>query len=139
MRDGCPFCDYEGPSPVLLDHEAGPFGEGVPYIVIEPLKPVVHGHLLLIPRKHIESATANPWVAGVMFEAAAEHALLLGLGDVNLITSVGPAATQSIRHLHIHIVPRRPGDRLPLPWDKNPGVVASVVPHPGDERRDPRD
>jgi hypothetical protein len=34
----------------------------------------------------------------------------------NLITSVGADATQSVRHLHIHVVPRREGDGLMLPW-----------------------
>jgi hypothetical protein len=34
----------------------------------------------------------------------------------NLITSVGAAATQTVRHLHIHLIPRREGDALALPW-----------------------
>lgn len=28
-------------------------------------------------------------------------------------------ATQSIRHLHIHVIPRRPYDGLKLPWGDN--------------------
>jgi histidine triad (HIT) family protein len=35
---------------------------------------------------------------------------------VNLSTSKGEAATQSVFHLHVHVVPRQEGDRLPLPW-----------------------
>ncbi len=38
-------------------------------------------------------------------------------GRFNLLTSVGSAATQTIRHLHWHIVPREEGDRISLPWD----------------------
>ncbi|MFI0712504.1 HIT domain-containing protein [Streptomyces inhibens] len=34
----------------------------------------------------------------------------------NVITSRGPSATQTIRHLHIHLVPRADGDGLLLPW-----------------------
>jgi histidine triad (HIT) family protein len=37
-------------------------------------------------------------------------------GDANLITSVGSAATQTVFHLHVHVVPRRAGDGLALPW-----------------------
>jgi histidine triad (HIT) family protein len=36
--------------------------------------------------------------------------------DCNIITSVGSAATQTVRHLHVHVVPRRRGDGLQLPW-----------------------
>ena len=34
----------------------------------------------------------------------------------NLITSKGREATQSVFHLHVHVVPRAAGDGLPLPW-----------------------
>ncbi len=49
-----------------------------------------------------------------MMRRAAE--LMAGHPTVNLITSKGEAATQSVFHLHVHIVPRQEGDRLPLPW-----------------------
>jgi hypothetical protein len=39
-----------------------------------------------------------------------------GVGDCNLIASRGPAATQTVPHLHLHLVPRLEGDGLPLPW-----------------------
>jgi histidine triad (HIT) family protein len=34
----------------------------------------------------------------------------------NLITSKGSAATQTVFHLHVHLVPRQVDDGLPLPW-----------------------
>lgn len=36
--------------------------------------------------------------------------------DFNLITSSGRWATQTVKHLHIHYVPRRKDDGLTLPW-----------------------
>lgn len=33
-----------------------------------------------------------------------------------VITSIGADATQTVFHTHIHVVPRRPGDGLTLPW-----------------------
>lgn len=33
-----------------------------------------------------------------------------------IITSIGANATQTVRHTHLHVVPRRPGDGLALPW-----------------------
>jgi histidine triad (HIT) family protein len=37
-------------------------------------------------------------------------------GPCNIITSVGAEATQTVFHLHLHVVPRRFGDGLALPW-----------------------
>ena len=36
--------------------------------------------------------------------------------SANLITSIGAAATQTVFHLHVHVVPRHEGDGLLLPW-----------------------
>lgn len=36
--------------------------------------------------------------------------------DLNQITSAGPAATQTVFHLHVHLVVRREDDGLSLPW-----------------------
>jgi histidine triad (HIT) family protein len=44
--------------------------------------------------------------------AAAE----LATPPCNIITSAGSDATQTVFHLHLHVVPRRAGDGLALPW-----------------------
>ena len=110
MRDGCPFCDYAGPSPILAD-----YGD---VFVIAPLRPVVIGHVLAIPRRHVATALANPQLTGRVATCAAIYARnhLSTHPSCNFITSVGRAATQTVRHLHWHLVPRSPGDGLALPW-----------------------
>lgn len=108
MRDGCPFCDYEGPSEILADH-----GD---VFVIEPARPVVVGHVLVIPRRHVRDATIDRKLTGRVFEVAALEAEWRVGGDCNIITSVGEAATQTVMHMHVHLVPRREGDLLALPW-----------------------
>jgi diadenosine tetraphosphate (Ap4A) HIT family hydrolase len=104
---GCPFCERI---------TAGEFdGMSRDVVHFEPLHPVTPGHRLVVPILHVEHAAAAPWLAGETVRYAAELAAETG-GDANLITSVGPAATQTVRHLHVHIVPRRDGDGLHLPW-----------------------
>jgi histidine triad (HIT) family protein len=87
-------------------------------IVIVPHHPVVKGHVLVIPRVHVRDATERPEVTGATFADAASIAAALGsdLPSLNLITSVGRPATQTVFHLHVHIVPRAEGDGLTLPW-----------------------
>jgi histidine triad (HIT) family protein len=84
-------------------------------VSFEPLNPVTPGHLLVVPRMHVSDATVQPWVTAEVMRYAAELAGLLR-GPSNIITSVGKAATQSVFHLHVHLVPRREGDGLHLPW-----------------------
>lgn len=83
--------------------------------VINPLHPVTPGHVLIIGQKHAESAAVDPVQASWLFEIAADYIALRGL-QANIITSIGPDATQTVFHTHVHVVPRREGDGLHLPW-----------------------
>ena len=104
----CPFCarigrrefDYSDPDSVAF----------------QPLNPVVPGHFLVVPRDHAASALDDPEAAGKALSFAADLAALMGLDAVNFITSVGAAATQTVLHTHIHVVPRKVDDGLHLPW-----------------------
>jgi histidine triad (HIT) family protein len=79
-----------------------------------PLNPVVVGHTLVIPRAHVRDAVEDPGVTAFTMMRAVE--LASGLPASNILTSVGKAATQSVMHLHIHVVPRSVGDQLMVPW-----------------------
>lgn len=83
-------------------------------LAIVPLGPVVDGHTLVIPKTHVADAGTDPVVAAATMARAAE--LMSALGAANLITSKGSPATQTVYHLHLHVVPRATGDGLPLPW-----------------------
>jgi histidine triad (HIT) family protein len=83
-------------------------------VVFSPLNPVTRGHVLVVPSVHVPHAAFDPKFTAEVMRCAAELADVVG--DCNIITSVGPAATQTVEHLHVHVVPRRPGDGLPLPW-----------------------
>lgn len=101
-EDKCVFCRmFDGKPDVFMD--------------IEPLNPVVKGHRIVIPREHCIDFTDMPYTTARTVEYAAIRAKEIG-GAFNLITSKGKAATQSVFHLHVHLVPRKEGDDLLLPW-----------------------
>jgi histidine triad (HIT) family protein len=106
MSVECPFCNFDK-SKILYDY--------ADVIVFEPLNPVVEGHLLVVPIKHVVDFTDDAQVTGHVMEVASLVAGMNG-GDYNLITSKGKSATQSVFHLHVHLVPREKNDGLTLPW-----------------------
>lgn len=75
---------------------------------------VAEGHLLVIPRVHVQDAGVDPVVTAAVMARAAE--LMATLPAANLVSSKGLAGTQTQGHLHVHVVPRETGDGLPLPW-----------------------
>jgi histidine triad (HIT) family protein len=85
-------------------------------VSFEPLNPVTEGHRLVVPRTHVRGALGHVAIAADVMAAAVLVALNRGITECNFITSAGAAATQTVPHLHIHLVPRREGDGLHLPW-----------------------
>jgi len=85
-----------------------------PVSAFEPLNPVTPGHTLIVPWEHVEDARTDEDVSALCMRWASIAAL--SMHSSNIITSIGAAATQSVTHLHLHVVPRREGDGLALPW-----------------------
>ena len=94
-------------------------------IEIEPLNPVVKGHRIVIPKAHVQDFSENVAVTSSVMEYAAT--LAKTLGDVNLITSKGKNATQSVFHLHVHLIPRTKDDGLHLPWTNQAEAPQDVM------------
>jgi histidine triad (HIT) family protein len=106
----CPFCARIA---------AGEYDDRAPRfdaVTFEPLNPVTPGHRLVVPVTHVRSALGHPSIAADVMAYAVLVAGKYGAGECNFITSAGAAATQTVQHLHIHVVPRRAGDGLHLPW-----------------------
>lgn len=117
MPEHCPFCatNWENLDIVERWMPSGPAGS---VAVVRPLNPVTDGHVLVVHREHDQNAAASFEAtrrASVLVAIAAEYVNLRGL-QANIITSIGPDATQTVFHTHVHVVPRRPGDGLTLPW-----------------------
>jgi histidine triad (HIT) family protein len=115
--NGCVFCGYSGPSPILRDT-----GDT---IIFEPLNPVTAGHVIVVPTAHVDHFTASPALTARVMRRAAEYAE--DAGDCNIITSKGPSATQTVEHLHVHVVPRFDGDGLALPWAPAGEIRGSAI------------
>jgi len=116
---GCVFCRIIA---------AGEYdGESGGIVSFEPLNPVRPGHRLIVPRAHVADALEDPHVTAATMAYAARVALDRGLAPCNIMTSVGKEATQSVFHLHIHIVPRCAGDGLMLPWTEQQALDAGAL------------
>jgi histidine triad (HIT) family protein len=106
----CIFCKIvRGESPAEIVRE------WAHVIAFNPLEPVTPGHTLIVPKEHVKDYTENLAITGLTAAAASEYASSIK-EQSNLITSAGTIATQSVFHLHMHVVPRRRGDGLKLPW-----------------------
>jgi len=78
-------------------------------------RPVFPGHCLLIPRDHIETLVD---VQPALLTALSANARLLAislekaLGAQGAFVAINNRVSQSVPHLHVHIVPRTKGDGL---------------------------
>jgi histidine triad (HIT) family protein len=106
----CPFCE------INVGHLPATFvDEWCDAFAIVPINPVVDGHVLVIPKTHTPDFGHDPDVTAATMKRAAQLAQKSDQ-PMNLITSRGREATQSVFHLHVHLVPRAENDGLALPW-----------------------
>jgi histidine triad (HIT) family protein len=114
----CIFCDIiKGAAEVSVCYEDT---ESIAFMDIQPVNA---GHVLVVPRQHVESFLDLPKRLGThLFDVAMQLAPAIrkvsGAEGMNVIVSSGAAAGQDVYHFHIHLIPRRHGDgfdvRLPF-------------------------
>lgn len=78
-------------------------------------RPLFPGHVLLIPRAHHEQLTdLPPSLLLPVFDATQRlaGAVVTAMGAQGSFVAMNNVISQSIPHLHIHVVPRRPKDGL---------------------------
>jgi histidine triad (HIT) family protein len=106
----CPFCRIvagDAPAHVVLDDEVA-----VGFLDIRPLFP---GHVLLVPRAHVQVLPDLPTdQVGPLFERAQRVAAAVVdvLGAQGSFVAMNNTVSQSVPHLHVHVVPRTKGDGL---------------------------
>jgi histidine triad (HIT) family protein len=102
-----------------------------PYsVAFLPLNPATRGHTLVVPRRHVadifglDLQLAAQFSKSVLRAAVAVRTALAPDG-MNLITSSGEAAQQTVFHLHVHVLPRGSSDRVGDLWPEDQPMVAS--------------
>ena len=78
-------------------------------------RPVFPGHCLLVPKQHLDSLIdVEPPLLGKLFANARLLALALekGLGAQGAFVAINNRVSQSVPHMHVHVVPRTKGDGL---------------------------
>jgi histidine triad (HIT) family protein len=98
------------------------------------LQPATPGHTLVVPRAHASAlAELDPddgaaiWATGLRVAAALRAC---GLADgINFFLADGVAAGQEVWHVHLHVLPRTPGDgvRLSADWRRPTRDVLNVT------------
>jgi histidine triad (HIT) family protein len=106
----CLFCSIvagDRPAQVVLETEQ--------LVGFLDVRPVFKGHTLLVPRPHVVTLPdlpaalrdpfleAGQWLAGAMVD---------GLGAQGSFVALNNTVSQSVPHLHLHVVPRTKGDGL---------------------------
>jgi histidine triad (HIT) family protein len=78
-------------------------------------RPLFPGHSLLIPRRHLETLADLPDdLVGPLFANARllSRAIPEAMGKPGSFVALNNVVSQSVPHLHIHVVPRKPKDGL---------------------------
>jgi diadenosine tetraphosphate (Ap4A) HIT family hydrolase len=119
MMNTCPFCSVPNDRIHFEDEFFIAFADGYP---------IVDGHTLVIPKRHVESLfdldageQENLWI----FVADVRNRLKqeLSVTAFNIAVNDGASAGQTVPHAHVHIIPRRDGD-----VDDPRGGVRWVIP-----------
>lgn len=113
----CPFCeiiqrDEPDVREVYRDEHV---------VAFFPTEPAVLGHTMIVPRDHVpdiwglDERTAGHLARATVRLAEAVRVAVQPEG-LNVIQSNGAAATQTVLHLHVHLIPRWDGDAMGPIW-----------------------
>ena len=114
--DNCIFCKIANgviPSTTLYEDEQ--------FRVILDLGPASRGHALILPKLHFadvcdldEEIAAKVLPLGAKIGAAMKKSL--GCTGFNLVQNNGESAGQTVRHFHLHLIPRYDDDKQNINW-----------------------
>jgi histidine triad (HIT) family protein len=106
----CVFCAI-----INGEAKAEVIDEGEDYLAFLDHRPLFHGHTLLVPKTHIRLLSDLPaGRVGEFFGEAQrlERAVEDGLAADGSMILINNVVSQSVPHLHLHVIPRRKKDGL---------------------------
>lgn len=107
---GCSFCAIAaGELPAALVHSDDTLAAFLDH------RPLFHGHVLVVPRTHVETlGELAPELVGELFGLVQRlsRAVERALEAEGSFVAINNRVSQSVPHLHVHVVPRRKGDGL---------------------------
>jgi histidine triad (HIT) family protein len=106
----CPFCAI-----VAGDAPAERILETDHLVAFLDVRPLFRGHTLLVPKAHLRLLSDLPAELAAEFLTTAqrlERAVEDGLGATGSMILVNNVVSQSVPHLHLHVIPRNPKDGL---------------------------
>jgi histidine triad (HIT) family protein len=116
----CVFCQIaRGELPGHVVHRDGDV------VAFLDRSPLLHGHTLIIPVRHVETLDDLPDdLVAPLFTAVRRMSIAVqrALGAEGSFVGTNTRISQSVAHLHVHVVPRRKGDGLfsnRLIWQRN--------------------
>lgn len=134
--DTCPFCRIVRGE----DAAARVVHRTATWVAFFPLEPATRGHTLVVPVEHIEQfwrasepVAANLAVGALRVGQALQQ--VLQPEGMNLISSAGAVAEQTVPHVHLHVVPRWADDRLDAIWPEGQETPSAVLDTLADEVR----
>jgi histidine triad (HIT) family protein len=109
----CVFCEIvAGTAPAVRIYEDDE------YLAILDIRPFTRGHTLVLPKQHTVDLTETPpatladmLAIGQRIGLATRASELRADGN-HIVINDGRAAAQSVFHIHLHVLPRRNGDKL---------------------------
>lgn len=105
-----PFCTKEAFGRTI-------FHESKHFMVLYDIKPVVRGHILFVPKRHVldilEFSSDEARELHDLFHSVIPRILSIYKATENsydITSQVGPYSGRSVAHLHMHMIPRRKED-----------------------------
>ncbi len=107
MSTVCAFCELPLER-IVLSNQQG--------VVVRDAYPITQGHTLIIPRRHVGSffdidVKERDALLALLEEAKRRLDREFNPDGFNVGINDGPAAGQTVAHLHVHLIPRYNGDR----------------------------